>query len=110
MPIHAGWDVSEKTTHICVVDTDGIILKRDFVASDPDLLAKWFGKPCDELLGESSDPLLALRKFRVEYCLRRVDPIDFPKVSVTSTAKYACTSGDTQRRDRRQSSASECPA
>ena len=49
MSIYAGLDVSDKTTHICVVDADGIILKHDVVASDPDLLAKWFGKHCDGL-------------------------------------------------------------
>jgi len=44
MSIFAGLDVSDKTTHVCVVDADGAVLKRDFVASDPDLLAKWLGK------------------------------------------------------------------
>ena len=50
MSIYAGLDVSDKTTHICVVDADGIILRRDVVASDPDLLAKWFGKHCAGLV------------------------------------------------------------
>jgi transposase len=44
MTIYAGLDVSDKTTHICVVDCDGAVLKRDVVASDPDVLAKWLGK------------------------------------------------------------------
>lgn len=44
MSIFAGLDVSDKTTHVCVVDADGAVLKRDVVASDPDLLAKWLGK------------------------------------------------------------------
>ncbi len=44
MSIFAGLDVSDKTTHICVVDSDGVVLRRDVVASDPDVLAKWLGK------------------------------------------------------------------
>src|SRR3546814_15724060 len=35
MTIFAGLDVSDKTTHVCVVDDDGAVLKRDVVASDP---------------------------------------------------------------------------
>jgi transposase len=50
MSIFAGLDVSDKTTHVCVVDTDGVVLKRDVVASDPDLLAKWLGKHCPGLI------------------------------------------------------------
>ena len=42
-------DVSDKTTHVCVASADGLVLKRDVVASDPDLLAKWLGKHCSEL-------------------------------------------------------------
>ena len=49
MSIYAGLDVSDKTTHVCVVNADGIVLKRDVVASDPDLLAKWFRKHCPGL-------------------------------------------------------------
>lgn len=49
MAIFAGLDVSDKTTHVCVVDDDGAILKRDVVASDPDALAKWLVKHCDGL-------------------------------------------------------------
>ena len=44
MSIYAGLDVSDKTTHICVVDGDGGVLRRDVVASDPEVLAKWFHK------------------------------------------------------------------
>lgn len=40
MTIYAGLDVSGKTTYICVVDFDGAVLRRDVVASDPDVLAK----------------------------------------------------------------------
>jgi len=41
MTIYAGLDVSDKTTHICVVDAEGVVLRRDVVASDPEVLAKW---------------------------------------------------------------------
>ena len=41
MTLYAGLDVSDKTTHICVVDGEGKVLRRDCVASDPDVLAKW---------------------------------------------------------------------
>jgi transposase len=43
---YAGLDVSDKTTHIRVVDSDRAVLRRDAVASDPDVLAKWFGWHC----------------------------------------------------------------
>ena len=41
MTIYAGLDVSDKTKHICVVDGAGMVIRRDVVASDPDVLAKW---------------------------------------------------------------------
>ena len=50
MSILAGLDVSDKTTHLCVVDADGAVLKRAVVASDPDVLAKWLGKHCPGLV------------------------------------------------------------
>jgi hypothetical protein len=46
MTIYAGFDVSDKTTHICVVDGDGAVLRRDVQATDPDVLAKWLRKHC----------------------------------------------------------------
>ena len=49
MTIYAGSDVSEKTTHICVVDFDGAVLRRDVVASDPDVLTKWLDGHCSAL-------------------------------------------------------------
>ncbi|MCW1402909.1 IS110 family transposase [Novosphingobium sp. MW5] len=49
MSIFAGLDVSDKTTHLCVVDADGAVLKRDVAASDPEVLAKWFAKHCPGL-------------------------------------------------------------
>ncbi|MFC4290810.1 transposase, partial [Sphingorhabdus arenilitoris] len=44
MSIFAGLDVSDKTCHICVVDGGGVVIRRDVVASDPDVLAKWLAK------------------------------------------------------------------
>ncbi|NKJ02471.1 IS110 family transposase [Novosphingobium sp. SG707] len=49
MAIYAGLDVSDRTTHICVVDVEGKVLRRDVVASDPDVLAKWLNRHCTEL-------------------------------------------------------------
>lgn len=50
MAIFAGFDVNDKTIHVCVVDGNGAILKRDVVVSDPDVLAKWLVKHCDGLV------------------------------------------------------------
>lgn len=50
MTIYAGMDVSDKTTHICVVDGEGLVLRRDVVASDPDVLAKWLKRHCPGLV------------------------------------------------------------
>lgn len=33
-----------------MVDADGVVLKRDVVARDPDVLAKWLGKHCPGLV------------------------------------------------------------
>ena len=41
MTMYAGFDVSDKMTHICVVDADGRVLRRDVVASDPDALGSY---------------------------------------------------------------------
>jgi transposase len=41
MTIYAGLDVSDKATHVCLVDAEGGVVRRDVVASDPDVLAKW---------------------------------------------------------------------
>ena len=49
MSIYAGLDVSDKTTHVCVVAADGNILKRDVVVSDPEVLAKWLNRHCPDL-------------------------------------------------------------
>ncbi len=42
--------MSDKTTHICVVDIDGKVFRRDVVVSDPDVLAKWLNKHCTDLV------------------------------------------------------------
>jgi hypothetical protein len=49
MSIYAGLDVSDKATHVCVVDGEGRVLRRDAVASDPEVLAKWLGRHCPGL-------------------------------------------------------------
>ena len=49
MTIYAGLDVSDKTTHICVVGADGAVVRRDCVASDPDVLARWLKRHCSGL-------------------------------------------------------------
>ena len=33
-----------------MVDADGVVLKRDVVANDPDVIAKWRGKHCPGLI------------------------------------------------------------
>jgi transposase len=50
MSRYAGLDVSNKTTHVCVVDADGVVLKRDVVASDPVVLAKWLTRHCPDVV------------------------------------------------------------
>lgn len=49
MTIYAGLDVSDKTTHICAVDAAGAVLRRDVVASDPEVLSKWLERHCPGL-------------------------------------------------------------
>ena len=41
MTMYAGLDVSDKQTHICVVDADGAVVGRAVVASDPEVLGFW---------------------------------------------------------------------
>jgi transposase len=40
MTIYAGLDVSDKTTHVCVVDAEGAIVWRGVCATDPEEIAK----------------------------------------------------------------------
>lgn len=49
MAIYAGLDVSDKMTHIYVVDGEGEVLHRKVVASDPATLADWLGRHCPAL-------------------------------------------------------------
>jgi len=49
MSIYAGLDVGDKSTHVCLVDAEGTVLRRDALASDPEVLAKWFSKHCPDL-------------------------------------------------------------
>jgi transposase len=46
MTIYAGLDVSDKQTHVCVVDAEGKVIRRDCVASDPEALAQWLKRHC----------------------------------------------------------------
>jgi transposase len=50
MSIYAGLDVSDKTTHVCVVDGEGAVLRREVLASDPDVIAKWLSRYCPNLV------------------------------------------------------------
>ena len=50
MTIYAALDVSDKSTHICVVDGEGVVVRRDVVASDPEVLAKWLKRHCPSLV------------------------------------------------------------
>jgi transposase len=44
MTIYAGLDVSDKTTHMCVVDGEGLVVWRGVCATDPDEIAKTLGR------------------------------------------------------------------
>jgi transposase len=46
MAIFAGLDVSDKTTHICVVDDAGAAIWRGVCATDPQVLADTLGRRC----------------------------------------------------------------
>jgi transposase len=50
MTIYAGLDVSDKATHICVVTSEGRVVRRDVAASDPEVLAKWLKRHCPGLV------------------------------------------------------------
>lgn len=50
MSIFAGLDVSDKTTHLCVVDGEGVVVRRDVVVSDPEILTRWLKRHCDGLV------------------------------------------------------------
>jgi transposase len=44
--VYAALDVSDKTTHVCVVDEDGTVLWRGVCATDPEALATALKKRC----------------------------------------------------------------
>ena len=46
MAIYAGLDVSDKSTHVCVVDDAGVVVWRGACATDPAVLAKTLGRHC----------------------------------------------------------------
>ena len=49
MSFYAGLDVSDKSTHICVVDEAGAIAWRGVCATDPQVLAETLGKHCPDV-------------------------------------------------------------
>ncbi len=74
MDIFAGLDVSDKTTHVCVVDGAGGVIRREVVASDPDILAKWLAKHCPGLMRvtNSGDTILISAQPPSTFVLRRL--------------------------------------
>jgi transposase len=48
--VYAALDVSDKTTHICVVDVEGAIVWRGVCATDPQALATVLKKRCPDVL------------------------------------------------------------
>ena len=50
MTIYAGLDVSDKATHICVVDGEGAIAWRGVCATDPEVLARTLRQHCPDLV------------------------------------------------------------
>lgn len=49
MTFYAGLDVSDKSTHICLVDEAGAIVWRGTCATDPQVLAQTLGKRCPDV-------------------------------------------------------------
>ena len=46
---YCGLDVSDKTTHLCVVDVDGKVIWRGVCATDPEALATVLRKRCPDV-------------------------------------------------------------
>ena len=60
MAIFTGLDVSDKTTHLCVVDGEGAIAWRGVCATDPDVIAKTLerhGRGVARVMGRSGDTI-----------------------------------------------------
>ena len=38
--VYSGLDVSDKSTHVCVVDSKGVVLWAGACATDPEVIAK----------------------------------------------------------------------
>jgi transposase len=49
MTFYAGLDVSDKSTHICLVDETGAVAWRGACATDPQVLAQTLGKRCPDV-------------------------------------------------------------
>jgi transposase len=47
--LYAGLDISDKSTHICVVDEAGAIVWRGTCATDPQVLTETLGKRCPDV-------------------------------------------------------------
>ena len=66
MTIYAGLDVSDKTTHICAVDSDGRVKWRDVCATDPEVLARTLARTlarrCPDLSRVVSLPKTSFRR------------------------------------------------
>jgi transposase len=63
MPYYAGLDVSDKTTHICVVDGCGAIAWRGVCATDPEVLARTLGRHCPDVARVVSHRWGAVQQF-----------------------------------------------
>ena len=74
MPIYAGLDVSDKTTHVCVVDAEGAVLRREVLASDPDVIAKWLRRYClgARCSGDGATVRISLSRHGSSRCSGRV--------------------------------------
>ena len=49
MAIYAGLDVSDKSTHVCLVDGDGAITWRGACAADPEVITRMLGRHADRI-------------------------------------------------------------
>lgn len=48
--LYAGLDVSDKTTHLCVVDECGVVAWRGVCATDPEVLARTLERHCPDVV------------------------------------------------------------